>query len=251
MVIIKSEREIEIMREAGRIAAKAQREVASSIRPGISTAELDRIAENAIREEGAVPAFKGYGGFPATICASVNEVVIHGIPGKKKILKEGDIISIDTGAVYKGYYSDCARTHPVGCVSSEDMKLIAATKEAFYRGAGTVKPGVHLSSISHAVQEYAEGCGYGVVRDFTGHGVGKTLHEDPRIPNYGKEGKGIILRKGMTLAIEPMLTAGSYAVKVLSDGWTTVTVDGKNAAHYENTIVVTENGYEILTAEEE
>ncbi len=250
MIVIKSNREIELMREAGRITALAHQKVAEAIVPGISTFELDRIAENVIRENGALPSFKGYGGFPASICASINHVVIHGIPKKNMILKHGDIISIDIGACYKGYHGDSARTHAVGKISKEKEDLIRVTRESFYKGIAFAKPNHHLSDISHAIESYVKMHGYGIVRDFTGHGVGSNLHEDPAIPNYGVEGTGPLLKVGMTLAIEPMVTIGKPQVKILGDGWTTVTVDGSDSAHYENTIVITEDGCEILTLEE-
>lgn len=249
MIVIKSNREIELMREAGRIAALAHKKVAEAIASGVSTLELDKIAEKTIRDNGAVPSFKGYGGFPGTICASINNVVIHGIPKSNIKLKNGDIISIDIGAIYKGYHGDCARTHAVGNISEERQRLIDVTRQSFYEGMKYAKPNNRLSDISHAIQTYVESQGFGVVRDFTGHGVGTELHEDPSIPNYGAAGMGPLLRKGMTLAVEPMVTAHGYKVKILSDDWTTVTVDGCDSAHYENTIVITDDGYEILTKE--
>lgn len=247
MITIKSDREIELMREAGRITAYAHMKVAQAIKPGVSTYELDKIAYDAIVSQGAIPSFLNYHGYPASICASLNEVVVHGIPNKKTILKNGDIISIDIGAIYRGYHGDAARTHYVGEVKEEIKKLIEVTKQSFYEGLKFAKPGNRLSDISHAIGEYAASFGYGVVRDFTGHGIGRNLHEDPAIPNYGEEGHGPILKKGMTLAIEPMINLGTYRVKVLSDGWTTITLDKKPSAHYENTIVITESSYEILT----
>ena len=250
MIVIKSNREIELMKEAGRIVALAHRKVAEAIAPGVSTYELDKIAEKTIRDCGATPSFKGYGGFPGSICASINNVVIHGIPKKNIKLKDGDIISIDIGACYKGYHGDSAMTHPVGNVSPERMRLIEITKQSFYEGMKYAKPNNRLSDISHAIQKYVEENGCGVVREFTGHGVGRKLHEDPSIPNYGIAGTGPLLRVGMTLAIEPMVTSGNYKVRILEDDWTTVTVDGSDSAHYEHTIVITENGYEILTTEE-
>ena len=249
MIVIKSNREIELMKEAGRIVALAHRKVAEAIAPGVSTYELDMIAEKTIRDNGAIPSFKGYGGFPGSICASINNVVIHGIPKKNIKLKDGDIISIDVGACYKGYHGDSAMTHPVGNVDPEKLRLIEVTKQAFYEGLKFAKPGNRLSDISHAIQAYVEENGCGVVREFTGHGVGRELHEDPSIPNYGIAGTGPLLRVGMTLAIEPMVTLGSYKVKILDDDWTTVTVDGSDSAHYEHSIVITEDGYEILTTE--
>lgn len=249
MIVIKSNREIELMREAGRIVALAHKKVQEAIAPGVSTLELDKIAEKTIRDNGATPSFKGYGGFPGTICASINNVVIHGIPKSNIKLKNGDIISIDIGAIYKGYHGDCARTHAVGKISEERQRLIDVTRQSFYEGMKYAKPNNRLSDISHAIQTYVESQGFGVVRDFTGHGVGTELHEDPSIPNYGAAGMGPLLRKGMTLAIEPMVTAHNYKVKILNDNWTTVTVDGSDSAHYENTIVITDDGYEILTKE--
>ncbi len=250
MIVIKSNREIELMKEAGRIVALAHRKVAEAIAPGVSTYELDMIAEKTIRDNGAIPSFKGYGGFPGSICASINNVVIHGIPKKNIKLKDGDIISIDIGAYYKGYHGDSAMTHPVGNVSPEKKRLIEITKQSFFEGMKYAKPNNRLSDISHAIQKYVEENGCGVVREFTGHGVGRKLHEDPSIPNYGIAGTGPLLRVGMTLAIEPMVTLGNYKVKILEDNWTTVTIDGSDSAHYEHTIVITENGYEILTKEE-
>ena len=247
MITLKSDREIELMREAGRITAYAHLKVKEAIRPGISTYELDKIAYDAIISQGAIPSFLNYNGYPASICASINEVVVHGIPNKKTILKNGDIISIDIGAIYRGYHGDAARTHYVGEVKEEIKLLVERTKQSFYEGLKFAKPGNRLSDISHAIGNYATSFGYGVVRDFTGHGIGRNLHEDPAIPNYGEEGHGQILKKGMTLAIEPMINLGTYRVKVLSDGWTTTTLDKKPSAHYENTIVITNDGYEILT----
>ena len=250
MITIKSNREIELMKEAGRIVALAHRKVKEAIRPGISTFELDKIAEDTIRANGAIPSFKGYGGFPGSICASINEVVVHGIPKKSTILKNGDIISVDIGACYKGYHGDSAMTYPVGQISEARQKLIDVTYQSLMKGLEFAKPGNRLSDISHAIEQYATSFGYGVVRDFTGHGVGSRLHEDPAIPNYGEPGFGPILRKGMTLAIEPMITAGKHNVRILADDWTTVTCDKSDSAHSEHTIVITDNGYKILTTEE-
>ena len=247
MITIKSDREIALMKEAGRITAFAHEQVRKAIRPGISTYELDKIAYNAIISCGATPSFLNYQGYPASICASVNEVIIHGIPSKKKILKNGDIISIDIGAIYHGYHGDAARTHCVGEVKEEVKTLVEMTKQAFYEGIKLAKPGNRLSDISHAIGTFAEGLGYGVVKDFTGHGIGQHMHEDPAVPNYGEAGHGPLLKKGMCLAIEPMINLGTYRVKILSDGWTTVTTDSKPSAHFENTIVITDDGCEILT----
>ena len=247
MIIKKSMREIELMRIAGKIVALAHQDVEKHIRPGISTLELDQIVERVIRENGATPSFKGYGGFPGSICASINNVVVHGIPKAGVVLKEGDIISIDIGACYKGYHGDSAWTYPVGKISEADQNLMEVTLNALYKGLEKVKPNNRLSDISAAIGDYAKSFGYGVVEEFTGHGVGKSLHEDPVIPNYGIPNMGPILQPGMTLAIEPMINAGTKYVKVCSDGWTTITRDGKKSAHYEHTILITDEGYEILT----
>ena len=247
MIIKKSVREIELMRTAGRIVALAHQEVKKHIAPGISTLELDQIVEKVIRQNGATPSFKGYGGFPGSICASINNVVIHGIPKASTILKKGDIISIDIGACYKGYHGDSAWTYPVGEISAADQALLDVTLNALYKGLEQVKPNNRLSDISAAIGDYAKSFGYGVVEDFTGHGVGKNLHEDPAIPNYGIPNMGPILQPGMTLAIEPMINAGTKYVKVCSDGWTTITRDGKKSAHFEHSILITDEGYEILT----
>ena len=247
MIIKKSLREIELMRIAGRIVALAHQEVKKHIAPGVSTLELDQIAERVIRENGAIPSFKGYGGFPGSICASINDVVIHGIPKASTILKAGDIISIDIGACYKGYHGDSAWTYPVGEISAADQHLMDVTLNALYKGLEQAKPHNRLSDISAAIGNYAKSFGYGVVVEFTGHGVGKNLHEDPAIPNYGIPNMGPVLQPGMTLAIEPMINAGTKNVKVCSDGWTTITRDGKKSAHFEHSILITDEGYEILT----
>lgn len=247
MITIKSKREIDLMREAGRIVALAHAEVKKNIRPGISTLELDRIAEDVIRKNGAIPSFKNYEGFPASICASINEVVVHGIPKDKAILKDGDIISVDIGAIYKGYHGDSAWTYAVGKVKPEVLKLMEVTEQALFKGLEQVKPGNHLSDIGHAISSYVQPYGYGVVEEFTGHGVGRQMHEEPAVPNFGKEGKGPILKVGMTLAIEPMINLGTKRVRILSDGWTTVTADRKPSAHFEHSVAITEDGYVILT----
>lgn len=246
MIIIKSKKEIEFMREAGKIVAETHELLKEAITPGISTLELDKIAEENIRKYNAIPSFKGYGGFPASICASINDQVVHGIPGNQ-IVKEGDIISIDIGAYYKGYHADAAKTHGVGIISEENRKLIEVTKESFYEGIKFAKLGYRLSDISHSIQAHVEKHGFSVVRDLVGHGVGTELHEDPQVPNYGPPGKGPRLKEGMVIAIEPMINAGHYHVKTLSDGWTIVTIDGKNSAHYEHTIAITEDEPLILT----
>lgn len=251
MITIKSNREIELMIEAGRITALAHRKVKEAIRPGISTLELDKIAEETIRACGATPSFKGYNGFPGSICASINNVVIHGIPKQNTILKDGDIISVDIGACYKGYHGDSAMTHGVGNVSEHRKRLMRVTKESLYKGLEMAKPGNRLSDISHAIESYVNAHGYSVVRDFTGHGVGRNLHEDPAIPNYGEARHGPILKPGMTLAIEPMVNAGKHYVRILADDWTTVTADHSDSAHFEHSILITEDGYKILTVEED
>lgn len=247
MIILKSKKEIQFMREAGKIVAETHEILKAAITPGISTLELDKIAEENIRKYNATPSFKGYGGFPGSICSSINEEVVHGIPGNKT-LKEGDIISLDVGAYYKGYHSDSAKTQGVGMISEEDRKLIEVTKESFYEGIKFAKLGYRLSDISHAIQAHVEKHGFSVVRDLVGHGVGTELHEAPQIPNYGPPGKGPRLQAGMVLAIEPMINAGSYHVKTLRDGWTIVTIDNKKSAHYEHTIAITEDEPIILSS---
>lgn len=246
MIFIKSDRELEYMRESGKIVAHTHEVLLDRIKPGISTKELDRIAEETIRKYGAEPSFKGYGGFPGSICASINEVVVHGIPDER-ILKDGDIISIDIGALKDGYHGDAARTHPVGQVSQVAQDLMEATKRSFYEGIKFARVGYRLSDISHAIQSHVESKGFSIVRDYVGHGIGQKLHEDPQIPNFGKPGKGPRLMKGMVLAIEPMVNQGGYEVKTLSDMWTVVTIDSKLSAHYEHTIAITDDEPLILT----
>lgn len=246
MIIVKSPREIELMREAGRITASVFDALLPLLKPGVTTMELDQVAEKVIRSQNAIPGFKGYGGFPATLCISVNDTLVHGFPSKYR-LKEGDIVSIDVGAVYKGYNGDAARTFAIGKVSEEASKLIRVTEECFWKAVELIKPGIYLSDISHAIQQHAEANGFSIPREYTGHGIGTELHEDPVIPNYGLPGHSPKLRVGMCLAIEPMLHQGKRDTKVMSDGWTVKTVDGKLASHYENTIVITEGGYEVLT----
>jgi methionyl aminopeptidase len=246
MIICKTPREIEIMREAGKIVALTRQELEKHIRPGITTKELDAIAEAVIRKHGAIPSFKGYNGFPGSICASVNEELVHGIPGDR-VLKEGDIISVDVGAQYNGYHADSAWTYPVGEIAEETKKLLEVTEKSLYIGLEEAKPGARLSNISHAIQTYVESHHFSIVREYVGHGIGQNLHEDPQIPHYGPPNKGPRLKPGMTLCIEPMVNAGSRYVKTLADNWTVVTVDGKMCAHLEHTIAITENGYEILT----
>lgn len=247
MISIKSEREIALLKEAGRIVALCHEEMRKQVKPGISTWELNEICEKIILANGATPSFKGYGGFPSAVCASVNEVVVHGFPSKKKILKSGDIIAIDIGACYKGYHGDSAWTYAVGKISDADQKLMQVTHDALFKGLEQVREGAHLGDVSAAIGNYIDSFGYGIVEDFTGHGVGRNLHEDPQIFNFGTEGTGPLLKEGMVLAIEPMVNAGTKNVRILSDGWTTVTKDKSKSAHFEHTIVVRKNGYEIMT----
>lgn len=247
MIILKSQLEIEEMRKAGKIVALAHEVIRQHIKPGISTLELDQIAEEVIREHGAIPAFKGYHGFPGSICASINKEVVHGIPSRGRILKDGDIISVDIGSLINGYYGDSAKTYAVGNISDEANKLIEVTRESFYEGLKYCKVGYRLSDVSHAIQKYVEDNGFSVVRDFVGHGIGTSMHEEPQIPNYGKPGKGPRLAKGMVLAIEPMVNVGEYDVIVLDDDWTVETLDGSLSAHYEHTIAITDDEPIILT----
>lgn len=246
MIILKSSHEVEIMKKAGKIVAEVHEKLKEVIQPGITTQDLDKIAEEYILKSGAKPAFKGYGGFPASICTSINEEVVHGIPGPR-ILQEGDIISIDIGAIVDGYYGDSAKTHPVGKVSHEAERLIKVTKDCFYAGLIFAKEGYRLSDISHAIQKHVEDNGFSVVRDYVGHGIGQNMHEDPPIPNFGRPGKGPRLKQGMLLAIEPMVNQGTFHVKTLKDNWTVVTLDRKLSAHYEHTIAITHGEPEILT----
>ena len=247
MISIKSAKQIEMMRKSAVITKGALELIEKNIRPGVSTAYLDKIAHEYILSQGGKPNFLNYSGFPASICTSVNDAVVHGIPSKREILKEGDIISIDMGTVLDGYHSDAARTFPVGKISPEAQKLIDVTKQSFFEGIKQLRHGAKIGDVSHAIQTYAESFGYGVVRDLVGHGIGRSLHEDPQVPNFGKPGRGVKLAKGMTLAIEPMINEGTYKVEVEDDDWTVVTADGKLSAHYENTVVITESGCEILT----
>ncbi len=246
MIICKTQREIEIMRQAGRIVALTHSELRKHIRPGITTIELDKIAEEVIHSYGAIPSFKGYKGFPGSICASVNEELVHGIPGSR-VLKDGDIISIDIGANYNGYHGDSAWSYPIGEISENTQKLLNVTEQSLYEGLKQAKPGNRLLDISHAIQTYVENNGFSIVEDYVGHGIGQKLHEDPPIPNYGRPNRGPLLKKGMTLAIEPMVNQGKKDVTVLPNNWTVVTADKKLCAHFEHTIVITDNGYEILT----
>lgn len=246
MIICKSEVEIELMREAGRIVAETHRLLKQAIRPNITTKELDQIAEDYIRSQGATPSFKGYNGFTGSICASVNDELVHGIPGPRK-LKEGDIISIDIGAQYKGYHGDSAWTYGVGEISDTAQRLLEVTEKSLYAGLAEAKPDVRLYTISHAIQTCVEEAGFSIVREYVGHGVGTDLHEEPQIPNYGLPNKGPRLKPGMVLAIEPMVNVGRRYVKTLPDNWTVVTQDGSLCAHFEHTIAITSDGYEILT----
>lgn len=246
-VSIKSTREIELMTEAGRILAIVHDELEKALRPGMTTLEIDRLGEEIIRSYGCIPSFLNYNGYPASVCVSVNNEVVHGIPSAKRVLKEGDIVGLDAGVIYKGYHSDAARTHGIGEISKEAEDLIRVTREAFFEGIKYAKEGNHLFEISAAIGKYAEAHGYGVVRDLCGHGIGTNLHEAPEIPNFAKNSKGLKLRAGMTLAIEPMINIGTYAVDWLADDWTVVTRDGSLSAHYENTVLITEGEPELLT----
>lgn len=244
---IKTKDEIAVMRDAGRIVSEILDELEKAVSPGVSTWELDRLAEGLIYKKGAKPAFKGYLGFPASLCASINHEVVHGIPSKKRKLVPGDLMKLDFGVVYRGYYGDAARTVPVGEVSPQAMALVEATRESLARAITAVVSGNRIGDIGHAVQSFVEPCGFSVVRDFVGHGIGKKLHEQPQIPNFGEPGTGMKLRPGMVLAIEPMVNLGTPQVEILDDDWTAVTVDRKLSAHFEHTVVVTENGPEVLT----
>jgi methionyl aminopeptidase len=248
MITIKSNREIELMKKAGRIVALAHQEVEKHVKPGVSTLELDRIVEKVIRDNDATPSFKGYGGFPGSACTSINDQVVHGIPSSKVILQDGDIIGIDIGALYKGYHGDSAWSYPVGTIDDDAKQLLEVTKQSLFEGLKQAKAGNRLTDISHAIQTYAESFGYSVVREFVGHGVGKHLHEDPQIPNFGPSGRGTLLKAGMTFAIEPMINEGRKEVKVLKDNWTAVTIDGKRSAHFEHSILITEDECIIFTA---
>ncbi|MFC4075391.1 type I methionyl aminopeptidase [Salinithrix halophila] len=246
MIILKSSKELEHMRAAGRIVFEAHQRVKDAIRPGITTRELDRIAEDFITKSGATPSFKGYNGFKGSVCTSVNEELVHGIPGNRE-LQDGDIISVDIGACLKGYHGDSAWTYPVGTVSDTAIRLLEVTEESLYKGLNEAKPGNRIGDISHAVQAFVEKAGFSIVREYVGHGVGQDLHEEPSIPNYGLPGKGPRLKPGMTLAVEPMVNVGSRYVRTLADNWTVVTQDGSLCAHFEHTIAITDDGHEVLT----
>ena len=250
MIVLKTSRELAIMREAGRISAMALKVAGEAVEPGVSTWEIDRVARKYIESQGAVPSFLGYGGFPASACISVNNVVIHGIPSKRQIIKAGDIVSIDIGAMFEGFNGDNAYTFACGEISAEAQRLLDATRESLYEGIKQATAGNRLGDIGSAVQRYVEARGYSVVRDFVGHGVGAKLHEDPSVPNYGTPGRGVRLLPGMTIAIEPMVNQGRHEVQVQKDGWTTVTRDGKLSAHFEHTVAITPDGPVILTRPE-
>lgn len=247
MIIIKSKEEIDIMREAAKVTGEILRNLKGFIKPGMSTMKIDEYIEGYILKHNMKPAFKGLYGFPASACISVNEEIVHGIPSKKRILKDGDIVSVDTGTIWKGFNSDAARTYAVGDISPEAKKLIEVTEKSFFAGMEFCKVGFRLSDISHAIQMTAEAGGLGVIREYVGHGVGRNMHEDPQIPNFGKPGKGPRLVEGMVFAIEPMTSLGDYKTEQLSDNWTVVTKDGSLAAHYENTVVITSGEPELLT----
>lgn len=246
MIVVKSQHEIERMRIPCRMVAEFHNMMRTLVKPGVTTMELNMLAEDFCKERDAIPAFKGYGGFPYAICSSPNEAIVHGFASNKP-LKEGDIISLDFGVLYDGFYGDAAITLAVGKISKEKQRLIDVTEQSLYAGLEVIKPGIHLSDISAAVQRVAEAAGFSVVREFVGHGIGRELHEDPQIPNYGKPGNGPVLKKGMVLAVEPMINAGGRHVKILGDCWTAVTKDGRPSAHFEHTVAITEDGYEILT----
>ncbi len=250
MIVIKNPSEIDLMIRAGEVTAEILRDLPSVIRPGMSTKELDKWIEDYILRNDMKPAFKGYGGFPAAACISVNEELIHGIPSKKRILREGDIVSVDLGTIYKDYYSDAARTYPVGKISDEKEKLIRIARESFFEGLKFCRKGCRLGDVSHAIQSHVEAAGFSVIRDYVGHGVGRDLHEDPQVPNYGKAGHGPKLVPGMTLAIEPMIAAGDFDVDVLDNDWTVVMSDGSMCAHYENSVVITEGDPILLTCKD-
>lgn len=250
MIYLKSERELDIMKKAGEIAAGALARVVDSLEPGISGAELDRIAEEYIRSKGAEPAFKGYHGYPATICLSINDEVVHGIPSSERVISESDLVSIDLGVKYDGYYGDIAVTVAMEGAGANAKRLIEVTKQSLFAGINEAVPGNRLFDVSHAIQRVAESAGYQVVRQYVGHGIGKSLHEEPQVPNYGTKGTGILLKPGLTIAIEPMVNEGTFEVFTTEDGWTVKTKDGKLSAHFEHTVAVTEDGPVILTAHE-
>ena len=246
MITLKSEHEIELMRRAGKITAAARALARDRVKPGVTTQQIDKAVYHFIKSQGATPSFLNYNGYPASVCVSVNDEIIHGIPGKR-MLKEGDIVSVDVGAYIGGFHGDCAGTYPCGQVSDQALDLIRVTQQSFFEGLKFAREGYRLSDISHAVQEYVESHGYSVVREYVGHGIGRRMHESPEVPNFGNPGHGPRLLRGMTIAVEPMVNAGSAAIRQMSDGWTVKTADGKNAAHYENTILITDGEPELLT----
>ena len=246
MITLKSEHEIELMRRAGKITAAARALAGDMVKPGVTTQQIDKAVYHFIKSQGATPSFLNYNGYPASVCVSVNDEIIHGIPGKR-MLKEGDIVSVDVGAYIGGFHGDCAGTYPCGQVSDQALDLIRVTQQSFFEGLKFAREGYRLSDISHAVQEYVESHGYSVVREYVGHGIGRRMHESPEVPNFGNPGHGPRLLRGMTIAVEPMVNAGSAAIRQMSDGWTVKTADGKNAAHYENTILITDGEPELLT----
>ena len=246
MITLKSEHEIELMRRAGKITAAARALARDMVKPGVTTQQIDKAVYHFIKSQGATPSFLNYNGYPASVCVSVNDEIIHGIPGKR-VLKEGDIVSVDVGAYIGGFHGDCAGTYPCGQVSDQALDLIRVTQQSFFEGLKFAREGYRLSDISHAVQEYVESHGYSVVREYVGHGIGRRMHESPEVPNFGNPGHGPRLLRGMTIAVEPMVNAGSAAIRQMSDGWTVKTEDGRNAAHYENTILITDGDPELLT----
>ena len=246
MITLKSEHEIELMRRAGKITAAARALARDMVKPGVTTQQIDKAVYHFIKSQGATPSFLNYNGYPASVCVSVNDEIIHGIPGKR-MLKEGDIVSVDVGAYIGGFHGDCAGTYPCGQVSDQALDLIRVTQQSFFEGLKFAREGYRLSDISHAVQEYVESHGYSVVREYVGHGIGRRMHESPEVPNFGNPGHGPRLLRGMTIAVEPMVNAGSAAIRQMSEGWTVKTADGKNAAHYENTILITDGEPELLT----
>jgi methionyl aminopeptidase len=249
VIVYKSPEEVAKMRRSGEIIAATIERVLAAVAPGKSTADLDAVAEAHIREQGAVPSFKGYHGFPATICASLNDEIVHGIPSKRRKLKEGDVLSLDFGCIWEGFHSDSAVTVFVGAPPSEEAeRLVRATEQALVAGIAQIRPGAHLTDISHAVEGVAKAAGFQVVREYVGHGIGRKLHEDPHIPNFGPAGRGPVLRPGLVIAVEPMVNAGGWETRLLADDWTVVTADGSLSAHFEHTIAVTEDGHEVLTA---
>ena len=247
MIVIKTPREQELMRKAGRVVALVFKGIEDRIVPGLTTLDVANMCEKIIRENGAYPTFLGYGGFSGSVCVSINDEIVHGIPSKHRVIHEGDIVSVDVGATLNGYIGDACRTFIVGTAPQNAIRLVKVTEESFFEGLKHARPGAHLGDISHAIQVYAESHGYSIIEEYTGHGVGSALHEDPYIPNYGVAGTGPILKEGMTLAIEPMVAEGKKAIRVNKDGWTARTKDGKLSSHYENSILITKDGYEILT----